>query len=117
VLANRAQLTRLLITDESLKLLQQQSALYQRTMYATLAAGILIYPLSRMVKGPVRKIAVTFVGLSALAGGLWWSNDSCKKQMLVLKQRIYTENRPSFRKYELTGDILQANPKVSLVDS
>lgn len=117
MLANRAQLARLLITDESLKLLEQQSALYQRTMYATLATGILIYPLSRVAKGPVRKIAVTIGGLITLAGGLWWSNDSCRKQMLALKQRIYTENRPSLRKYELTGDILQANLKVRLVDS
>lgn len=117
MLASRDQLVHLLITDESLKLLQQQSVLYQRTMYTTLAMGVLIYPLSRLFKGPVRKMTVVFGGLVALAGGLWWSNDSCRKQMLNLKQRIYTENRPSFRKYELTGDILQANPRVRLVDS
>jgi hypothetical protein len=117
VVANKQQLARLLITPQSVKLLQQQSALYQRTIYTTLAAAVLVYPLSRMAKGAMSKVTVTLGGLMAVAGGLWWSNDSCRKQMLALKQRVYSENRPNFRKYELTGDIQLANSKVQLVDS
>ena len=36
--------------------------------------------------------------------------------MSMVKKRVYLENRPAYRKYELTGDILTANPLVALVE-
>jgi len=39
-----------------------------------------------------------------------------KTKMKDIKKKVYDQNRASFRKYELTGDILQANSRALLVE-
>jgi hypothetical protein len=107
------------MTKESLKMLQEESRNYQRTLYGTLAASILLlYPINRLLplRGFQGKVVMTGVSIAAVCLPAWWMNNSCREKMVALKQRIFTENRPNFRKYELTGDILIANPDVRLVE-
>jgi hypothetical protein len=119
VVAAKDHLTHLLMAKESLSLLQEESKTYQRTVYYALAGSLLLlYPISKLlpVGGFQGRLALVGVGAGVVGGAVWWANNSCRASMVALKERIYSENRPNFRKYELTGDILQANRRVVLVD-
>lgn len=118
MVAGKEQLTRLLITPESLRLLEQESKTYQRSIYTTLAlSALLLYPLHRIPFTGFRGRALLgAASIALIVLPVWWVNDSCRRSILALKQRVFSENRPNFRKYELTGDILTANPRVVLVE-
>lgn len=115
VVARQDQLARLLMSAESLRMLQEESRHYQRTVYASLAGPLLLsLALGRLLS--LGKAKTAAMGAAAVGGAVWWANSSCREKLVALKQRIYTENRPNFRKYELTGDIQLANPRVALVE-
>ena len=120
VVGKKEQLSRLLMSGESLRMLQDESKKYQKTMYAAIAASaLLVYPLGKLMPVGFKGKIATFVlgvGMGMMGGALWAANDYCRQKMLALKQKVYSENRPNFRKYELTGDIKLANPNVILVD-
>jgi hypothetical protein len=120
VVAKKEQLTRLLLTPESLKLLQKESKQYQRNMYMTAGGSlVMLYPLNRLFSfggGFTNRIGQTLLSLVFITAPLFYVNYTCKESMKSLKSKIYSENRAAFRKYELTGDILQANDHVLLVE-
>ena len=118
VVGSKEQLSRLLMSGESLRMLENESKNYQKTLYAAIAtSAILVYPLGKVMPvGFKGKLATFVLGVGMMGGALWGANNYCRQKMLELKQKVYSENRPNFRKYELTGDIKLANPNVILVD-
>ncbi len=64
----------------------------------------------------MEKIAKFGFSVGLVSTALYFTNQRCREGMKALKVKIYNENRSNFRKYELSGDVMQANPKVTLVD-
>lgn len=93
-MAKQNQLTKLLLTHESLNILQEESKLYHRTLLATFATSLLLlYPVNKYAplgKGFSAVVGKAFLSVGLIAGMLYYSNKTCKDKFSVLKKKIYT---------------------------
>lgn len=59
------------------------------------------------------KIACNFLILTAPSV---YINIKMRERMLIVKKKAFEANRPAFRRFELTGDMLEINEGYELVD-
>jgi len=79
------------MSGESLRMMQEESRNYQRTLYAGIAASaVLVYPLGKVMPAGFKgKIATFVLGVGMVGGALWGVNSYCRPMMLALKQKVY----------------------------
>ena len=92
-MARKEQLSRLLLTPESLRVLQEESKQYHRTLLATFAASlILLYPVNKYApfgRGFSAIAGKAFLSVGLVAGALYYSNSTCQERLGALKKKIY----------------------------
>ena len=120
VFKNHSQLDRILLTKHSLEMLQKESKEYKKMMIATLAGSLLtLYPFNKGIKfGPGMKsfLAKTLCNAAILTVPSISVHIYMRERMSAVKKKVFNENRPAFRRFELTGDILQVRDDYELVD-
>ena len=101
-------------------MLQKESKEYKKMMIAALAGSLLtLYPFNKGIKfGPGMKsfFAKTICNAAILTLPSISVHIYMRERMSVVKKKVFNENRPAFRRFELTGDILQVRDDYELVD-
>ena len=89
-------------------------------LWGTMIGSVMaLYPFNRFIKfgnGFFPYFLKTACNLAILAGPTLYVNSKMRERMLVLKKKAFVENRPAFRRFELTGDVLEVNDGYELVD-
>mgnify|MGYP000285970132 CR=1 FL=1 len=114
-MSQHPQLRKVLLTKHSVEKLQNESKELKKMMVLTGGGSVIsLYPFSKYVSfgngiGP--SILKFVVGLGILVVPSVYVVQTMRSKMVTVKKNAYEENRPNFRKFELTGDIMQVSDR------
>ena len=90
-------------------------------MLLTLSGSLFtLFPFNKLVKvgsGWTPIFGKIFCNAAILILPSLYIHNHMKQRISAVKKKVFDENRPAFRRFELTGDVLQVRDDYELVDN